>query len=88
MTRSMISFPSASGFSISSAHRSAMKNSAWISIGYPYTPILRSIMQQPSAQRRVGKVSKPSARHWFMMRRMPFWHMGVSARVTSPVDLV
>jgi hypothetical protein len=45
-------------------------------------------MQHPSAQSRVGKVSKPSARHWFMMSRMPFWHIGVSARVMSPVDLV
>lgn len=50
--------------------------------------ILRSIMQQPSAQRRVGNVSNPSERHKLRIRRIPFWHSGNSANEVSPVDFV
>ena len=50
--------------------------------------ILRSIIQHPSAQRRVGNVSNPSERHKVRIRRIPFWHSGSSARVESPVDFV
>jgi hypothetical protein len=50
--------------------------------------ILRSIMQHPSAQSNVGKVSKPSERQRLSMSLMAFWHSGFSASVRSPVDLV
>lgn len=50
--------------------------------------ILRSIMEHPSAQRRVGKVSKPSERHNARINLIPFWQSGVSAKELSPVDFV
>ena len=50
--------------------------------------ILRSIMQHPSAQRRVGNVSNPSERHKDRIRRIPPWHSGISANDKSPVDFV
>lgn len=50
--------------------------------------ILRSIIEHPSAQSRVGNVSNPSDRHRVSMSLIPFWQSGVSARDKSPVDFV
>jgi len=50
--------------------------------------IRRSTMQHPSAQRRVGNVSKPSERHNSRMSRMPLWQSAISAKLWSPVDFV
>lgn len=50
--------------------------------------ILLSIIEHPSAQSKVGKVSNPSDRHKLNISLMPFWHSGDSARVWSPVDFV
>ncbi|EOA31814.1 hypothetical protein CARUB_v10015037mg [Capsella rubella] len=35
----------------------------WISRGWPWIPIRRSIIQEPSVTNRVGNISNPSAKH-------------------------
>lgn len=45
----------------------------WISRGWPWIPILRSIMQDPSVTNKEGNISKPSDKQRFKISFMPVW---------------